>query len=64
MSKIFVVEFNEDASVCASGEVPINPDICPYLCAGHILEGSYDASVRLWDLRLAQIVSHQYSSLK
>ncbi|CCM03336.1 uncharacterized protein FIBRA_05465 [Fibroporia radiculosa] len=49
MGKIFVVEFNEDASVLASGTSP------SATAARHSKQtlsiGSYDSTVRLWDLR-------------
>jgi len=48
MGKIHVVEFNEDASVVASGK------LLNLLLVGHGHQttlGSYDSTVRLWDLR-------------
>jgi mitogen-activated protein kinase organizer 1 len=49
MGKIYSVEFNADASVVASGELLsfyLSPLLIPNL-------GSFDSSVRLWDLRYA-----------
>jgi len=55
MGKINVVEFNEDSTVLASGECasisPGSPD------SNTCRIGSYDATVRLWDLRLVFIIT-------
>ena len=52
MGKIHVVEFNEDASVVASGEYYI---CMPFVGMLSSNSGSYDTTVKLWDLRLLSI---------
>lgn len=47
LSKIHAVEFNEDATVVASG-APVESSVSMY--RSHTT-GSYDSTVRLWDLR-------------
>lgn len=49
MGKIHVVEFNEDANVVASGECYI---CTPFFGMLNSNSGSYDTTVKLWDLRL------------
>lgn len=48
MGKIHVVEFNEDASVVASGKL-----LCfiQGYAINYLYVGSFDSTVRLWDLR-------------
>lgn len=59
MGKIHVVEFNEDASVVASGRY------CMFAFVVEMLNtesGSYDATVRLWDLRFVSVSWHIFKS--
>ena len=54
MGKINVVEFNEDSTVLASGEC--TPKAFPQGPIFHnTFKGSYDATVRLWDLRFVLV---------
>lgn len=48
-SKVFAVEFNVDSSVLASGAFAHRPP--PADRTNKTITGSYDATVRLWDLR-------------
>jgi WD40 repeat protein len=62
MGKINVVEFNEDSTVLASGKY--TPTFTTSPCPNP-LSGSYDATVRLWDLRFVfSVISPSVSSLK
>jgi len=50
MGKVHAVELNADATVLASGKMTIPVDVC--MAVFIMLNiGSYDATVRLWDLR-------------
>jgi mitogen-activated protein kinase organizer 1 len=55
MSKVHTVEFNTDASVLASGERRYLL-VCPPRSVHHTSSGSYDATVRLWDLRCGSFI--------
>jgi hypothetical protein len=58
MGKINVVEFNEDSTVLASGKYTLTSATSP---CPNPFSGSYDATVRLWDLRFVFYVIFAFS---